>query len=103
MASIFNFRQNTVYDKIDQKRRNVKSTLIKARADCIDLVNKHFDDLEANISSQILNESKKNSLHTSYRLENLNTMIIKEISNLLLYSKDLSSPKFLDIVKLAEE
>lgn len=51
MASIFNFRQNTVYDKIDQKRRNVKSTLTKARGDCIDLVNKHFDDLEANISS----------------------------------------------------
>lgn len=30
-------------------------------------------------------------------------MILKEISNLLLYSSDLSSPKFLDMAKLAEE
>ena len=52
---------------------------------------------------EITNEGKKNSLHSAYRLETLNTLLLKEISNLLLYSKDLSSPKYLDTIRTVEE
>ena len=67
------------------------------------LVNKHFDDLETRIGSEIINETKKNSLHSAYRLETLNTLMLKEMSNLLLYSKDLSSSKFLETAKIVED
>jgi hypothetical protein len=50
-----------------------------------------------------VSETKRNSLHSAYRLETLNTLMLKEISNLLLYSKDLSSGKFLETAKVVEE
>lgn len=87
--------------KIEDKRLNVTDTIRKARNDCLDLVNRHFDDLEAKITAEIAAEGKKNSLHSNYRLETLNTLMLKEISNLLLFSKDLSSTKFLETAKLA--
>lgn len=59
------------------------------------MVGRHFDELEGRIDSQINNESKKNSLHSNYRLETLNSLILKEVSSLLMYSKDLNSSKFL--------
>lgn len=42
-------------------------------------------------------------MHSGYRLETLNTLLQKEISSLLLYSKDLSSNKFLDTIQQVEQ
>lgn len=94
---------NNICHNIEEKRQTVKNTLAKAREDCLNLVNKHFDDLEHRINSEIVNETKKNSLHSAYRLETLNTLMLKEMSNLLMYSKDLSSNKFLETAKIVEE
>jgi hypothetical protein len=80
----------------------VKVTISKARDECVALVHKHFDELEFNVDSEISNESKKNSLHSSYRLETLNTLLSKEINTLLLYSKDLNSNKFLETIPQVE-
>lgn len=80
---------------IADKKREVRATLRRAREDCLALVGRHFDELEGRIDSQINNESKKNSLHSNYRLETLNSLILKEVSSLLMYSKDLNSSKFL--------
>ena len=80
----------------------VQGTLSKARQDCLALVNKHFDDLEAKVGTEIANEGKKNSLHSSYRLDSLNTLLNREISTLILYSKDLNSNKFLDTARQLE-
>lgn len=60
--------QGVVCQKIEEKRKNVKVILSKARDDCVALVHKHFDELEFNVDSEISNESKKNSLHSAYRL-----------------------------------
>ena len=103
MAGTFSSIQSNICTDIDGKRQNVKETVAKAREDCLSLVNRHFDDLESKISSEIVNETKKNSLHSAYRLETLNTLMLKELSNLLLYSKDLSSSKFLETAKVVED
>ena len=103
MAGKAIFIQNNICHNIEEKRQTVKNTLAKAREDCLNLVNKHFDDLEHRINSEIVNETKKNSLHSAYRLETLNTLMLKEMSNLLMYSKDLSSNKFLETAKIVEE
>ena len=88
---------------IEDKKISVKKTLREAREDCLEAVNRHFDDLESRIESEIANEGKKNSLHSYYRLETLNTLMTKEIGNLLIYANDLSSPKFLDTVNKVEQ
>lgn len=84
------------------KTQRVKDTLEKARKDCLEIINKHFDDLETKITTEIGNEAKKHSFHSQYRLDSLNTLILKEISTLLFYAKDLSSTKFLDTAKRVE-
>lgn len=71
------FIQSNICNDIEGKRQNVRDTVAKAREDSLALVNKHFDDLENKISSEIVNETKKNSLHSAYRLETLNTLMLK--------------------------
>lgn len=95
--------QSDIVEKIDEKRNKVRDTLRKARNDCIEVVNKHFDDLEAKITSEIVSEGKKNSLHSTYRLETLNTLMTKELSTLLHFSQDLTSSKFVESAKTADE
>jgi hypothetical protein len=43
--------KNAVRQKIDDKRSYVKQTLSEARKDCLALINKHFDEVEAKIES----------------------------------------------------
>lgn len=43
MAGKFIVIQGVVCQKIEEKRKNVKVVLAKARDDCIALVHKHFD------------------------------------------------------------
>jgi hypothetical protein len=95
--------QGTVCGKIEERRQEVRMVLGRAREDCLALVGRHFDDLEQKIESEIASEAKKNSLHCQYRLETLASLLVKEVSNLLLYAKDLSSPKFLETVQRVEQ
>lgn len=95
--------KTSVCHQIEEKKKKVQQTLIKAREECIAAVNRHFDELEQNIESEVSSEGKKNSLHSSYRLETLNTLLMKEVNNLLMYSKDLSSPKFLETIQQVEQ
>jgi hypothetical protein len=80
----------------------VHLTLAKARKDCLDLVNGHFDDLEVKVSNEILSENRRNLLHSPYRFEKLNALLMKEFNDLLNISKNLNSSKFLTIVKQLE-
>ena len=73
--------------------------LVQAREQTVAAVHGYFDQLEGSIENEIAADAKKNGLHAGYRLETLNTLLSKEISNLLLYSKDLASQKFLDTVR----
>lgn len=81
----------------------MKDTIRKARKDCIDLVNNHFDDLEAKITAEIVAEGKKNSLHSKYRLDTINTLLTKELSTLLHFSQNLTSSRFLESIRTADE
>lgn len=91
--------QNAVSKSIDEKRQNLREVLIQAREQTVAAVHGYFDQLEGSIQNQIASDAKKNGLHATYRLQTLNTLLSKQISNLLLYSKDLSSQKFLDTVR----
>jgi hypothetical protein len=95
--------QGSVCQQIEDKRGNVQKALREAREDCLRTVNRHFDELEGRIESEIANEGKKNSLHSYYRLETLNTLLSKEVGNLLVYANDLTSPKFLETIPKVEK
>lgn len=86
MAGIYLLSQTKICESIDGKKKTVKKTLYKAREECLELVHRHFDELEGKIDSEIANESKKNSLHSYHRLETLDALMNKELSNLLIYA-----------------
>lgn len=68
---------------IRDKKAGLKGILQKARADCLQLVKEHFDELEKSWESSVSCEEKKHSLHSSYRLDTLSSLISKELSELI--------------------
>ena len=53
MAGIYVLIKNVICSAIEEKRMNIRKTLDKAREDCLRMVNKHFDELEGRITSEV--------------------------------------------------
>ena len=62
------------------------------------MVNTHFDAVSQHYEDTILAESKKCGFHNEYRLESLNNVLGKEISNLVSHAQELNN-NFLKSVK----
>lgn len=83
---------------IRDKKAGLKGILQKARADCLQIVKEHFDELEKTWESSISCEEKKHSLHSAYRLDTISSLISKELNELIDESRRMNSIAFVEEV-----
>lgn len=103
MAGIDSLMQGLIKEKIETQATNITLTLAKARKDCLEIVNRHFDDLEAKVSSEIKEEKKKNNLHNINRFETINNLLSREFSSLVDTISSINSYKFLDLARYIQQ